>query len=540
MKSRFTLINSGLYPETLPPCFVSIDSQRAFRGLVGHLDDTRFNSRKTHFTRYSGTKHDGSRRFFGTPNIVSYFHVSSFIWKNWSKFQSIFSLSNFSIGAPNVLDSDERAIKVPSLSELSKHSSTKLGHAPYILKVDIAQCFPSIYTHSISWAVHGIEQSKIKTDERSKDNYFNALDFFTRNCQQGNSRGVLIGPDAFRLIVELVLSRLDNQLSDVIGNKIVGAVRHVDDYYIGLRTEHNSQSVLSMVREILSGYELYLNDHKTRIYPSIEPINDIWAQRLRKLTNNLSSYSPINEIEFAIDKSLEAARVVGSDSPVKILLRALDENKIYNSRNWDFVDKNLQRIVQHYPHAIDYVCLLVAKRVAIGGEIDSRGWLSVSTTLIHRNLALNHEHEVLWMTWLLIVCKLPFSPDIAEALAKSRNGHIRALLAQAFVDGAISRKPKLGIGQALPTTEADWLLSLVARSQGYSKAKFSGLYAQEFEHLASRSINLIDFKDHLDRIRPKDKPAISRRRYGYDDTDDSDHSYQRYLQELDAAEENPY
>lgn len=107
MKSRFSLINSGLYPETLPPCFVSKDAKRAFHGLVGTLDSNKFHERKTEYVRYSGTKHDGSRRFFGTPNIVSYFHVSSFIWKNWGDFEANYALSSYSIGTPKIMDEGE-------------------------------------------------------------------------------------------------------------------------------------------------------------------------------------------------------------------------------------------------------------------------------------------------------------------------------------------------------------------------------------------------------------------------------------------------
>ena len=64
-------------------------------------------------------------------------------------------------------EDDERAVKVPSLSELSSHASENLSYAPYILKADISQCFPSIYTHSIAWAAHGIEEAKLDTDPRS-------------------------------------------------------------------------------------------------------------------------------------------------------------------------------------------------------------------------------------------------------------------------------------------------------------------------------------------------------------------------------------
>lgn len=140
MKSRFQLVNLGLYPETLPPCFVSKDAKRAFTGLVSHLDSQKFFERKSDFVRYNGTKHDGSRRYFGTPNIISYFHTSSFIWKNWKVFYKKYSKSEYSISRPALMEhSDDRAVKVPSLSELSKKTSENIKYAPFILKADIAQ-----------------------------------------------------------------------------------------------------------------------------------------------------------------------------------------------------------------------------------------------------------------------------------------------------------------------------------------------------------------------------------------------------------------
>lgn len=518
MQSRFHLINSGLYPETLPPCFVSKDSKRAFRGITTLIDDQKYRERKTEYVRYSGTKHDGSRRFFGTPNIVSYFHISSFIWRNWPKFEANYALSKFSIGTPKLMNErEERAVKVPSLSELSKHASQNLSYAPFILKADIAQCFPSLYTHSIAWAAHGIEQSKNDTNKDSSDNSFNALDFFVRNSQRGNTRGVLVGPDAYRLIAEFVLSRIDHELNKIVGNIVVGAVRHVDDYYIGLRTEHDAQSVLSKLREVLATYELNLNDQKTRIYSSLEPINDLWAQRLRDHMPRPFYSEGHEKLERAISEAVESATSIGSDSPIKILFRSFDESKIYTSIHWRFVEQNIQRIVQKHPHAVDYACLLVAKRKALNQEIDTQGWLAVAEIIVRRSLALNHDHEVLWMVWLLIVCKIEIPAAMGEELSKSRNAHIRALLVQANVDGRLRRKPKLGLGAGLSSVDSNWLVNLVARSQGFSKASFSGLYSDEFEHLAQRQIKLIDFNEHVTRIENQNKRAISRTRYGYDD-----------------------
>lgn len=537
MKSRFSLINSGLYPETLPPCFVSKDAKRAFHGLVTALDDKKFHERKTEYVRYSGTKHDGSRRFFGTPNIVSYFHVSSFIWKNWQQFETNYALSSYSIGTPKIMDEGkERAVKVPSLSELSKRASKNLRYAPFVLKADIAQCFPSIYTHSIAWAAHGIEESKADTNKDSSSNFFNALDFFVRNGQRGNTRGVLVGPDAYRLIAEFVLAKIDHELSKVVGDMVVGAVRHVDDYYIGLRTEHEAQSVLSHLREVLATFELNLNDQKTKIHSSLDPINDLWAQRLRDHMHLFGLHMEHNRLERAITEAVTSAQEIGSDSPIKILFRTFDEGRVYNSPQWDFVEQNIQRIVQKHPHAIDYACLLVAKRKARGLEIDTEGWLAVAEIIVRRSLALNHHHEVLWLVWLLIVCDITVPVPMVEELAKSKNAHIRALLAQAYVDGKLTRKPKLALGARLASMDADWLVNLVARSQEFSRSAFSGHYADEFQYLASKHIKLIDFEDHINRIRENRGRAISRTRYGYDDGDGDFDTADVYDDDFDATD----
>jgi hypothetical protein len=435
----------------------------------------------------------------------------------------ILTRSTIALGAPRVLDpSDERAIQVPSLSELSRKASERLRYAPFILQADIAQCFPSIYTHSICWAAHGIEKSKEDTDRKSEANYFNALDFFVRNAQRGNSRGVLIGPDAYRICAELVLSAVDVELNELVGGLIVGAVRHVDDYYIGLRSEHDAQSVLSHLREVLGLYTLNLNDHKTRIYSSMEPINDLWAQRLRDHMDFGYFRGGTEAIERAVSEAALSAKEQRSDSPMKILLRSLDDGTIYHKSDWDFVEGYLQRIVQKYPHALDYACLLTAKRAAIGKSVDKPGWLAVAETVVARSLALNHHHEVVWMLWLLIVCGIEISEGMVEGLSKSHNAHIRALLVQAYVDKRISKKPKLSLGAKISTMDDAWLVNLVAKSQGFTGAAFSGDYSAEFDHLAKRHIKLIDFEDHAEKVRQSSVRAISRLRYGYDDEGDEE------------------
>ena len=199
------------------------------------------------------------------------------------------------------------------------------------------------------------------------------------------------------------------------------------------------------------------------------------------------------------------------------MLRAFDEAEVYQGEHWDFIEQDLQRIAQKHPHAIDYICLLVAKRIALGKAVDTAGWSNVADIIVLQSLAISHDHEVLWMAWPLVVLGLGLSPAMTEELARSKSAHIRSFLVQASVDGRIKRKPKLALGSALSSADSSWLMNLVARSQGFSKTSFAGHYADEFDHLAKRKIRLTDFDAHIIAIRNAKSRAISRTRYGYDD-----------------------
>lgn len=526
MKNRYSLTAKGLFPETLPPCFVSNDIQRAMRGIVKDVDDRQFRRRSADYIRYSGTKHDGGRRFYGTPHPITHHYVSTFVHKHWRKFERQYATSTYSVSAPKVLSPDaDRAIQVVSLSEVASTAQKRLRYAPFLLKTDISQFFPSIYTHSIPWAAHGIEASKQDMSPASKDLPFNQLDFFVRNCQLAQTRGVLVGPDAFRLVAEFVSTAIDNALHEAVQDVIVGAARHIDDYYIGLKSESDAMIVLSRLREVLQRYELQINDNKTRIYSSLDPINDIWAQELKKSIPSDWSLN-IDDVLFHLDKALQLSSELKTASPVKIALRNLDKLRIYREGIWSDVESYLQRICYHYPHCIDYVCLLVVKRFAIEEDIDVDGWGHTCAYLLDRHMAFNHHHEVLWLTWLMLVCGLPLGDGRVASLCRSQNGHVLSLLTFAYTKGLINNRPPIRFATRLSTSDSGWLLNLVARANGFTRASFSGDFSSEFEHLASRNLELIDISSYVSSMEDAAR-AISRTRYGYDEDEiedeDEDH-----------------
>lgn len=91
-----------------------------------------------------------------------------------------------------------------------------------MVKADISQCFPSIYTHAISWALVGKSTAK---KHRGIKEWYNQIDKACQNMRDGETHGLLIGPHTSNLISELILTTVDNQLKSKYKY-----IRKVDDY----------------------------------------------------------------------------------------------------------------------------------------------------------------------------------------------------------------------------------------------------------------------------------------------------------------------
>jgi len=524
---RDSLLNKGFFPEVLPPCFISTNLARSFNGSIKEILPKQYHRRSSAYVRYNGTKHDGNRRYYGAVNPIPYFYLCNFIGSKWNDFKTKFEKSNFSISNIRLGEKqDDRAILVSSLSEVASKLSSQIKYSPFLLKTDIAQFFPSIYTHSIVWAAHGRDEAKSDIDKKSETIYFNSLDWFVQQCQNGQTRGVIVGPDAFRIIAEFVVSHIDDILKDSAKELIIGGVRHVDDYYLGIKSEFDSTIVLSQLREILQTYELQVNDSKTKLLPGLFPVDDIWAQELRfnSRYNSLDDY-----MNFLLDKAFDISNNLGSQSPMKLALRRLDKYELYNRPTWTEFEPKLQRILFHFPHCLDYLCLLLAKRVAIGKSIDPAGWKEIIEIILEKSIGAAHHHEIVWLLWVSFVCKIELSEELIENLCRTNNSFVKSILIAANKEG-LCDNISIRLGNNLSSDDETWLQNIVARSTGYSRARFSGLYAAEFEKLVEKGVKFIDFKKHMRLMADEHKEAISKSKYGYDAEDDED----------DEDDDNPF
>ena len=140
----------------------------------------------------------------------------------------------------------------------------------YLIYIDISKFYPSIYTHSISWAVLGKNVAKSERLKQKKSSTYelaDKVDAALRMLNDDQTKGIPIGATVFSVVAKLITDRLDIELTDFLKiNKIHASFSHyVDDYFVFCETESDANLLLSAFTNILNKYDLHLNDDKTRI-----------------------------------------------------------------------------------------------------------------------------------------------------------------------------------------------------------------------------------------------------------------------------------
>lgn len=134
----------------------------------------------------------------------------------------------------------------------------------YVLHADITDCYASVYTHSVAWAMHG--KSTAKSKKRDTSLIGNAIDVRLQNMQHGQTNGIPQGSVLVDLIAEMVLGYADLELSARLteaGITDFQILRYRDDYRIFVNDTYVGELILKTLTEVLIGLGLKLNASKT-------------------------------------------------------------------------------------------------------------------------------------------------------------------------------------------------------------------------------------------------------------------------------------
>ncbi|WP_418608689.1 antiviral reverse transcriptase Drt3b [Pseudoalteromonas sp. US3C1013] len=171
-------------------------------------------------------------------------------------------------------------------------------HFNFLSKLDVTQCFDSIYTHSMAWAIYQKSYAK-KHLNSTKDTFAYRFDQLMQRINYNETNGIIIGPELSRIFAEIIMQAIDIELVDELKSeknslflgKDYQIYRYVDDYFIF----YNEKAVFNKIRDIiqikLKSFKLSLNKHKEETYsrPIITPIT-IAKKRIANLISEKLEY----------------------------------------------------------------------------------------------------------------------------------------------------------------------------------------------------------------------------------------------------------
>lgn len=134
----------------------------------------------------------------------------------------------------------------------------------HILQTDVTDCYGSLYTHSISWALHGFKEGKTN---RRNSLLGNKIDRHIQDSRHGQTNGIVQGSVLMDIVAELVLGFVDCEISKSLGksklDKRIKILRYRDDYRIFAKNDSDTEIALKAISDSLRLVGMKLGAAKT-------------------------------------------------------------------------------------------------------------------------------------------------------------------------------------------------------------------------------------------------------------------------------------
>jgi hypothetical protein len=481
MPTVLDLLTKGYFPEELPPPF---STQRLASCVLASANTpmVQFQSatNPSRLCPHSLPRFGRLRRKLGIPNPTAYVPLCSAIVRYWPQIRRRMAASPFSKSSSCWRRGSGRAIFCAfAYDELAGVRADVRANARYLVRTDISQCYHSIYTHSIPWALHTKGVAKKKQKDQSLPG--NVLDRAVRDGQDRQTVGIPIGPDSSLLLAELVLSFLDTQFARRIGSLAVSGFRYVDDYEFCCLTLADAEEVLAWLEGTLAEFELTLNPKKTSIQDLPQPIERPWAHELRQFNIRGSQKAQHNDLVGYFDKVFELGRAFPDENVAGYGVARLRSTRLSES-NFSLFQKLLAQAAMTASSTVSEVVVQLLERQAVGLQPNLAALEELFNRVIIVHAPLGHGNEVAWCLWGAMVFGTRVCEAATSAMASLDDSVVAILALDAESRGLVDGGSTLGLVTSRINGDdllgENWLLAYEANVHGWCGASSGGDYVK--------------------------------------------------------------
>ncbi|PTE36954.1 hypothetical protein BUY78_08720 [Staphylococcus equorum] len=335
---KFLLKNSSYVSFDLPTYikFDSILNDAKYYFQNKNSDISSFNRKKNalkdtetvHYTVLSNKDSNYGLRPLTIMHPLVYVDLVTYITKagNWEKlclrfseFQKNSKIRCMSLPAESKSSKKDQAESILNWwKKLEQEQIYQSLNFKCCMITDITECYSSIYTHTIPWALHGKKVAKDRPNDAKLIG--NIIDKKISNSQNGQTNGILQGNILMDFIAEIILGYADMLLTECLeleGIKEYEIIRYRDDYRIFADSKNVVSEILKYLTQILNSLNLKVNASKTFLANDI--INDaIKPDKLYWDMNYIKFYDQSKDgkiFKISIQKHLLQIRLLASKYP---------------------------------------------------------------------------------------------------------------------------------------------------------------------------------------------------------------------------------
>ncbi len=288
------IVEHGYFPESyvLPPCFRVTKRPmrpRLFAKVTNKGRAFKLTPREccnVHFPRS-----DLTDRHFGIIHPELHNDIAYHIARNWKTVvkdlvptQSLVTCYSFPIpidsrqpGRTGCLRSGRMIYEFLSMTE--DDLASVAYRYTHLVRADIKNFYPSIYTHSIAWAIHGKKKIRKGSNRWDYKLLGNRLDRLFQYSNDERTNGIPIGPVVSDVVAEIIAAAVDCELTKSVKDKELECemIRFKDDYRILVKSDSDGRQVIKLLQAALREFNLELGEDKTSVHTLPEGLFRPWV-----------------------------------------------------------------------------------------------------------------------------------------------------------------------------------------------------------------------------------------------------------------------
>ena len=495
----FDLLDKGYFPKELPPPFTTSSFAQALTGPHATPPTGSFSSAPLYsmLCVHNLVRTGGLRRNLGIPNPKHFYRLAAHVAANWVNLTACTNSSPFSLTKPVDGRPDRAILPEHDFAERTVFRAKLRSTCRFILKADVSRFFPSIYTHSIPWAIMGKAAAKAAhAGRRLRGTWEDRTDVLSCSLNNKQTVGIPIGPDTSRLLAEVVLSRIDVELANKF--KKIRGLRYIDDYEFAFATRSEAEEVLSFLQHLLNEFELALNPSKTAIIELPDQLDPPWTSKIRVFVfRDAGVTGQKHDLTAYFDMVFDFFKRFPEEGLLKYAIARLRSEEIHR-QNWPLLENILIHCILIEPACIPQVCDQITHYRTKRFPITKKLWSDCLNRIVYERVPLGQSSEAAWSMWLMKLLNIKLSARSAKTVGNCDDSVV-GLMALGLAASGLAESAHLSdLNRFSPASgifENQWLLCYQGNLMGWLGAgsgRANLANDQTFSYLESQNVSFFD------------------------------------------------